>query len=687
MNWRKTNGKTKRKFMVVIVLIAMMLQCLSLTALGSLNSCNNCIPLGAWSFDEGKGTIATDSTGNGNNGIIKGATWVKGKIGTALSFNGKSNVQIPYKSKLNPQKAITVEAWVNPVANTQWVKILSKSAHPNTDYSIFCGGKNNVGFSIKIGNVVRTAYSAKNSVPLGKWTYVVGTYDGNRLRLYINGKQVNSFAVNGKINAHAEALTIGGDIRSAYFKGMIDEVRIYDRALTAAEIQRNYQASIQAPELAVPANISVTTEKTSITLTWDAVQNATGYELEADGKIIGNGNKTTFTHTGLKEGTEHTYRVRAKNAQTIGAWSKIIKERTSLATVPKKIIAIATGGASSLILNEDGLVWYRGVINDDPSRMDESMKQLRQIKGLKDITAIEAGGGHYLALKADGTVWAGGDYYERMLTDGVLTRKSIESVQVEGLAEVKAIAAGYMHNLVLKRDGTVWSWGYNDYGQLGYSTATEKSIVPIQVKGLENVIAISAGIKHSLALKSDGTVWAWGRNWEGQLGNGTTTHKRNDPAQVKGLEAITAIEAGGVHSLAIKKDGIVWAWGDNYFGELGNGTTEDSAVPVQVNGLKDVTATAAYDGFNVALKRDGTVWAWGNNDYGQLGDGTTIRRTKPVQTKVKDIVAIAAGGCQGLALQGNGVLYAWGSNFCGQLGDGTTEDRHSPVIFDQTLPY
>ena len=179
---------------------------------------------------------------------------------------------------------------------------------------------------------------------------------------------------------------------------------------------------------------------------------------------------------------------------------------------------------------------------------------------------------------------------------------AISLTPLAALSATPQVAAGEEHVVALKSDGTIWAWGSNHFGQLGIGSAGDASTVPVQVSGLTGVVAVAAGGGfHSLALKSDGSVWAWGGNLSGELGNGTTVDS-HVPVQVVGLpNDVVAVAAGYRYSLALKSDGTVWAWGGNYFGELGNGSTVDSPVPVQVSGLTGVIAVARGGGEEVGL--------------------------------------------------------------------------------------
>jgi alpha-tubulin suppressor-like RCC1 family protein len=217
------------------------------------------------------------------------------------------------------------------------------------------------------------------------------------------------------------------------------------------------------------------------------------------------------------------------------------------------------------------------------------------VNGLSGAQAIAAGELHSAALKADGTVWTWGANLLGQLGDGTTTAH-LTPIQVQGLSGVTAIAAGEFHSLALTSDGAVWAWGENYLGRLGNGTWV-MSAVPVQPVGMSGVRAIAAGANNSLAVKSDGTVWAWGANASGQLGIGTTGASceecvaSNVPVQVKGLDGVQTVAAGYAHALALKADGTVWAWGANASGQLGTATTA-STIPVQVGGLSGVRVIA-----------------------------------------------------------------------------------------------
>lgn len=285
-----------------------------------------------------------------------------------------------------------------------------------------------------------------------------------------------------------------------------------------------------------------------------------------------------------------------------------------------------------------------------------------------------------VAAADEGGIWAWGWNNNGQLGDNTTTQSS-DPVQVTGLErfDTIAIAAGNAHSLALASNGEVIGWGWNFFGQLGDISGTDRHTpVPVSWPVEIDIIAIDAYGDHSLALASDGSVWAWGRNNAGQLGLGDT-FDRSAPVRVAGLgdRTITAIAAGSAHSLALDSEGSVWAWGRNSNGQLGDGTTARKTSPIQVPGVGSITAIGAGSDHSIAVGSGGAVWAWGRNQYGQLGDNTTSQRTTPVQVKGPDgdgsltgIASVDAGAGHTLAVASDGSVWAWGWNTAGQLGDG-----------------
>jgi alpha-tubulin suppressor-like RCC1 family protein len=287
--------------------------------------------------------------------------------------------------------------------------------------------------------------------------------------------------------------------------------------------------------------------------------------------------------------------------------------------------------------------------------------------------AVAAGWNRAIALRSDGTVLQWSSWWGS---------PSGSPAAVPGLGDVAAIASGGRHWLALRSDGTVWAWGANDHGQLGSNCTRQGSEVPVQVAGLAGVVGIAAGDDHSLAVRSNGTVWAWGKNSLGQVGDGTRID-RTIPVLIPTILGAAAVAAGGDHSLALLRDGSVRAWGFKLRNELTDPPQIDSSVtPEIIRGLGGVTAIAAGGEHSLALRGDGTVWSWGENWGGQLGDGTFEDRLDPARIMLypdywplDGITSIAAGWGHSLAVKGDGRLwpgvaypdgtvFAWGARGC-----------------------
>lgn len=241
----------------------------------------------------------------------------------------------------------------------------------------------------------------------------------------------------------------------------------------------------------------------------------------------------------------------------------------------------------------------------------------------------------------------------------------------------QSVKSGNSHSIGLKIDGTLWTWGDNINGQLGDGTNTDK-LRPVQI-GTSNWTKISAGPSCSAAIRADGTLWTWGHNAYGQLGDGTTI-MRNTPAQVGTATDWVNIAIGASHMVAVKSNGTLWAWGTNNNGQLGDGSTVDKTVPVQIGTATDWLSVASRANHTLAIKTDGTLWTWGDNSTGQLGDGTLIAKTSPVQIGTDTNWKVIDGGrSHSVGIKTDGTLWTWGDNKWGQLGDGTAISKTTPT--------
>jgi len=325
----------------------------------------------------------------------------------------------------------------------------------------------------------------------------------------------------------------------------------------------------------------------------------------------------------------------------------------------------------------------------------------QKISGQENILRIAAAN-HSLILKVDGTVWGTGYNAYGQIGDGTEENKS-EFTQTLGiggsgyLENVKAISCSMGgHSLAILADNTLAGWGNNGSGQLGENGGAIEEHVPI-LCNITDVISVQAGHSATIVLKSDGTVWATGRNAEGQLGQGNHANSSTF-LQVKdstGTDYLTDIieiagsGGGSYHFMALKSDGTVWAWGYNAYGQCGAGDTEAyKTLPVQVikedgTPLTNIKHIAVGGNCSFAITENGEVYCWGHNGYGQLGLGTTQSHSKAqLNPNINNVTKISSGWGHTFFLKNDGTLYACGYNYYGQLGDGTTQTRLTPVLID-----
>ena len=345
---------------------------------------------------------------------------------------------------------------------------------------------------------------------------------------------------------------------------------------------------------------------------------------------------------------------------------------------------ISAGGNYTAAIKTDGSLWtwgdnYFGQLGDSAN----IIKRFTPMKIMDNVMAISAGDEHMLAIKTDDSLWTWGRNNYGQLGDGTLISKS----PIKIMDNVAAISAGGVHTVAIKTDGSLWTWGRNNVGQLGDGTAGYENIKSTPIKIMDNVAAVSAGYWYTAAIKTDGSLWTWGYNEYGQLGDGTTDRENpyGKSTPIKIMDDVAAVSAGSGHTAAIKTDGSLWTWGRNDDGQLGDGTTEGKSTPIKI--MDNVATVSAESDYTAAIKTDGSLWTLGDNFWGQIGDGTRENKYTPVKI-MDNVAAVSAGADHTVAIKTDGSLWTWGDNNYGQLGDGTTTWKFTPVkiMDDVRLP-
>ena len=302
------------------------------------------------------------------------------------------------------------------------------------------------------------------------------------------------------------------------------------------------------------------------------------------------------------------------------------------------------------------------------------------------VLGIAGGGLPSAAIKTDGTLWMWGTNIGGVLGTNDTTARSSPVQTVAGGTNWKQVACGYYHTATIKTDGTLWVWGDNPYGQLATNNTTSRSSPVQTVSAGTNWKSVACGRYHALAIKTDGTLWAWGLNQFGQVGTNDRT-ARSSPIQTVASGTDWKQVSGGIsHSAAIKTDGTLWLWGENTYGTLGTNDITHRSSPVQtVSGGTNWKQVSAGSFTTAAIKTDGTLWTWGENSSGSLGIGVSGNRSSPIQTVSggNNWKSVSVGNnSQVGAIKTDGTLWMWGFGSNGELGNGSTFARFSPV---QTL--
>lgn len=401
-------------------------------------------------------------------------------------------------------------------------------------------------------------------------------------------------------------------------------------------------------------------------------------------------NPYTSQYQRIEAGSYHTLELR--NGQ-LWAWGDNFHGQLGNGTQNPSYVPIQVGtddnwqfvsaaAQHNLALKSDGTIWSWG---------DNSYGQLgdgtynvhftpQQIGSANDWVSISAGTTHSMAIKADGTLWAWGNNSNGQLGDGT-TNWSNVPIQIGSANTWIKIAAGGYHSLAVKTNGTVWSWGENSYGQLGNGTFNNNP-TPAAITGLNDCRFVTAGEYNSFVIKADGSLWDFGDNSYSQLGDGTTTN-RNVPVGITYpyTSGWISVTAGTYHTMAIRSDGKLYAWGSNAYGQFMNGNITSTTTPLEIAGYYNQVAVTAGYGHTLVLLADGHVWGSGYNFQGQLGNGGNNDHWWRIDLRSPTTawVTMASGYGHTLALRDNGTLWGWGYNLAGQLGDGTLTNHTAPT--------
>lgn len=348
-------------------------------------------------------------------------------------------------------------------------------------------------------------------------------------------------------------------------------------------------------------------------------------------------------------------------------------------------ISSTTGGGGGAVPN--AWSWGTGTFGQLGINITNTSRSspVSVVGGITDWISVSVGSYHTVGVRANGTAWAWGSNGSGRLGDNTTTNRSSPVSIVGGFTDWTSISAGRLgHNVGLRANGTLWAWGYNNRGQVGDTTLVSKLSPVSVVGGFTDWTSASAGALHSLGIRANGILYAWGYGTFGRLGDNTASGKLSPVSVVGGFVNWINASAGSDHSLGVRANGTLWAWGRNNYGKIGDnigGTLSRSSPVSVVGGFVDWVSASAGGTQSLGVRANGTLWAWGSGGNGKLGDNSITNRSSPVSVVggFTDWVSASAGYNHSLGVRANGTLWAWGYNFSGQLGDGTAVDKSSPV--------
>lgn len=360
-----------------------------------------------------------------------------------------------------------------------------------------------------------------------------------------------------------------------------------------------------------------------------------------------------------------------------------------------KVAALTTGvtwaakGSVVSIVFTTGIVTGKTVGTDTVTasfaNVNAAGTTVNTVVGTTDLTvrapwaAVVAGGNQTIARKADGSLYGWGSNLIGQLGDSTTTDRNTPTQVSGGITTWRQVAMGDQFTLALRADGTLWAWGNNQNGQLGNGTSTTTpNPLPKQIGTATDWVTIAAGKSHALAINKTGLLYAWGRNFNGQLGDGTNID-RLVPTKIGTATNWFKVAGGDTHSLATRTDGSLYAWGGNSLGQVGNAGVIDQNAPVKIGGTTWVLVAAGAN-HSTAIRADATLWAWGSNSSGQVGTAaSTATVTVPTQVGTsQNWLQVAGGIAHTVGVRTDGTLWTWGLNGNGQLGDGLGQDTNEP---------
>jgi alpha-tubulin suppressor-like RCC1 family protein len=357
------------------------------------------------------------------------------------------------------------------------------------------------------------------------------------------------------------------------------------------------------------------------------------------------------------------------------------------------------------IIADNGTVWTFGENSEGQLGLNDTVDRNIpvQIAGITNAIMVSCGGTHTAIIDDSNRLWTFGDNTNGQLGNGT-TNSSPIPIEITGIPNAVTVSCGNGHTAVIDASGAVWTFGYNEYGQLGDNGINaDDNPIPRkavaygfanQILVINNAIGVSCGDAHTVVIRADNTVWTFGWNSRGQLGNGSIVDSNPnsvarqvvfDLGGILGpFEDVIAASAGGQHTMLLKSNGTVWTFGGNYTGQLGNGTIIDNAIPAVIANISAIGISCGLD-HSIILKDDNTVCTFGGNSSGQLGNGTMDPSSNPVQVEfdcsgngVINVVAVSGGNGHTTILQNDGTVLTFGANFSGQLGNNTTVNSDCP---------